>query len=184
EAPFVFCSTNKVYGDTPNHLPLEELEARLELPESHRYHRGIDTTMSIDRSTHSLFGASKAAADLLVQEYGRYFDMPTCCFRAGCITGPQQLGAELHGFLSYLARAVKDGIPYRVYGYKGKQVRDNLHSYDVCTAIAAFAESPRLGAVYNLGGGRENSISMLEAIARFEELCGRTLEWEYVDEPR
>jgi CDP-paratose 2-epimerase len=119
-----------------------------------------------------------------VQEYGRYFGLPTVCFRGGCLTGPNHSGAELHGFLAYLARAVREGIPYRIYGYKGKQVRDNIHAYDVCGAIAAFAESPRSGAVYNLGGGRENSVSMLEAIARFEELTGNTLQWEYVEEPR
>jgi CDP-paratose 2-epimerase len=133
---------------------------------------------------HSLFGASKVAADVLVQEYGRYFGMPTVCFRGGCLTGPNHSGAELHGFLAYLARAVQEGLQYRIYGYKGKQVRDNIHSYDVCTAIMAFAENPRPGAVYNLGGGRGNSVSMLEAIARFEELFGRKLQWEYVDEPR
>jgi CDP-paratose 2-epimerase len=140
--------------------------------------------MRIDATMHSLFGASKAAADLLVQEYGRYFGMPTVCFRGGCLTGPNHSGAELHGFLAYLARAVKEGIPYRVFGHKAKQVRDNIHAYDVCTAIAAFAERPTAAAVYNLGGGRENSISMLEAIARLEGLCGRKLDWEYVEEPR
>jgi CDP-paratose 2-epimerase len=140
--------------------------------------------MRIDATMHSLFGASKAAADLLVQEYGRYFGMPTVCFRGGCLTGPNHSGVELHGFLAYLARAVRDGLPYRIFGYKGKQVRDNIHARDVCTAIVAFAESPRAGAVYNLGGGRENSVSMLEAIERFEELFGRKLDWTYLDEPR
>ena len=128
--------------------------------------------------------ASKLAADVLVQEYGRYFGMPTVCLRGGCLTGPNHAGAELHGFLAYLARAVRDGLPYRVFGYKAKQVRDNIHSYDVCTAIMAFVERPSAGAVYNLGGGRANSVSMLEAIGRFEELYGATLAWEYVDEPR
>src|ERR671910_1960038 len=142
DATFVFISTNKVYGDAPNFLPLEERGARLELPEDHRYHGGIDTSMSIDATMHSLFGASKAAADLLVQEYGRYFGMPTVCLRGGCLTGPNHAGAELHGFLAYLARAVRDGIPYRIYGHKGKQVRDNIHSHDVCTAVMAFAEAP------------------------------------------
>ena len=140
--------------------------------------------MRIDATTHSLFGVSKASADLLVQEYGRYFGLPTVCFRGGCLTGRNHAAAELHGFLAYLARAVRDGLPYRVYGYKGKQVRDNIHAHDVCTAIMAFAERPRSGAVYNLGGGRENSVSMLEAIARFEELFGRRLEWTHVDEAR
>jgi CDP-paratose 2-epimerase len=133
---------------------------------------------------HSLFGASKLAADVLTQEYGRYFGLPTVCLRGGCLTGPNHSSAELHGFLAYLARALRDGLPYRIYGYKGKQVRDNIHSYDVCTAIMAFADEPRPAAVYNLGGGRANSISMLEAIARLEELYGRKLETEYVEEPR
>jgi CDP-paratose 2-epimerase len=183
EAPFAFLSTNKVYGDAPNELALVELGTRWDYADAAQAN-GIDETMRIDATMHSLFGASKAAADLLVQEYGRYFGMPTVAFRGGCLTGPNHSGAELHGFLAYLARAVKEAIPYRVYGYKAKQVRDNIHSYDVCAAIAAFAESPRPAAVYNLGGGRENSISMLEAIARFEELCGRPLAWEYVDEAR
>jgi CDP-paratose 2-epimerase len=183
EAPFVFLSTNKVYGDAPNELPLVELDTRWDYADpAHR--EGIDETMRIDRTMHSLFGASKVAADVLVQEYGRYFGLPTVCFRGGCLTGPHHSGAELHGFLAYLARAVRDGIPYRIYGYKGKQVRDNIHSHDVCTAIMAFAEHPSAGAVYNLGGGRENSVSMLEAIARFEELFGRRLEYEYLETPR
>jgi CDP-paratose 2-epimerase len=183
ESPFVFLSTNKVYGDAPNEVPVVELETRWDYAEpSDR--DGIDESCRIDRTMHSLFGASKAAADLLVQEYGRYFDMPTVCFRGGCLTGPNHSAAELHGFLAYLGRAVREGLPYRVFGYKGKQVRDNIHSYDVCTAIMSFAEAPRPGAVYNLGGGRENSVSMLEAIDRFERLYGKTLEWEYVEEPR
>src|SRR5213083_2278747 len=142
EAPFIFTSTNKVYGDTPNGLPLRELEKRWEIEPGHEYEPGISETMSIDYTMHSLFGASKAAADLLVQEYGRYFGMPTVCFRGGCLTGRNHSGAELHGFLAYLARAVHEGIPYRIFGHKGKQVRDNIHSYDVCTAIMAFAERP------------------------------------------
>jgi CDP-paratose 2-epimerase len=183
DAPFVFLSTNKVYGDAPNELPLVELETRWDYADpAHR--EGIDETMRIDRTMHSLFGASKVAADVLVQEYGRYFGLPTVCFRGGCLTGPHHSGAELHGFLAYLARAVRDGIPYRIYGYKGKQVRDNIHSHDVCTAIMAFAEHPSAGAVYNLGGGRENSVSMLEAITRFEELFGHRLEYEYLETPR
>jgi len=183
ESPFAFLSTNKVYGDAPNELALVELETRWDYADA-THADGIDETMRIDATTHSLFGASKAAADLLVQEYGRYFGMPTVAFRGGCLTGPNHSGAELHGFLAYLARAVRDGIPYRVYGHKGKQVRDNLHSFDVCTAIAAFAERPRPAAVYNLGGGRDNSVSMLEAIARFEDLFGRRLAQEYVEVPR
>src|SRR4029077_15247872 len=141
-ATFVFCSTNKVYGDTPNRLPLTELDTRLELPRDLPWFEGIDTTMSIDRSTHSLFGASKAAADLLVQEYGRYFDMPTVCFRAGGLTGPQHAGAQLHGFLAYLMKCTVTGTPYTVFGYDGKQVRDNIHAYDVVRAFAAFHEQP------------------------------------------
>ena len=183
ESPFVFLSTNKVYGDAPNELELVELDTRWDYADP-RFHNGIDETMRIDASMHSLFGASKAAADLLVQEYGRYFGLPTVCFRGGCLTGPNHSGAELHGFLAYLARAVRDGLPYRIFGYKGKQVRDNIHSYDVCTAIMAFAERPAAGAVYNLGGGRENSISVIEAIAHFEERFARKLDSEYVDEPR
>ena len=183
EAPFVFLSTNKVYGDAPNELELVELETRYDYADPER-REGIDETCRVDESTHSLFGASKLAADVLTQEYGRYFGMPTVCLRGGCLTGPNHSGAELHGFLAYLARAIRDDLPYRIYGYKGKQVRDNVHSLDVCTAIMAFADEPRTAAVYNLGGGRPNSISMLEAIARLEELYGRKLDAEYLDEPR
>jgi CDP-paratose 2-epimerase len=163
-ATFIFTSTNKVYGDRPNLLPLIETETRLELSEGHRWHGGIDLEMPIDLCTHSLFGVSKAAADLLVQEYGHYFDMPTVCFRGGCLTGPQHAGAELHGFLAYLMRCTVTGDPYTVFGYRGKQVRDNIHAYDVVRAFAAFHANPRAGAVYNLGGGRESNVSMLEAI--------------------
>ena len=173
DAPFVFCSTNKVYGDTPNRLPLVEWEARLELPQDHHWYSGIDTTMSIDASTHSLFGVSKAAADLLVQEYGRYFHMPTVCFRGGCLTGPNHAGTELHGFLSYLMRCTITGQPYTVYGYGGKQVRDNIHSADLVRAFEAFADAPREAAVYNLGGGRECNCSMLEGIEMCEQIVGR-----------
>ncbi len=183
EAPFVFLSTNKVYGDAPNELPLVELETRYDYADP-AHHEGVDETCRIDMTTHSLFGASKLAADVLVQEYGRYFGMPTVCFRAGCLTGSNQAGAELHGFLAYLARAAREGRAYRIFGYKGKQVRDNLHAYDVCGAIMAFAGRSSAGAVYNLGGGRGNSISVLEAIERFEDLCGRPLAREYVPEPR
>jgi CDP-paratose 2-epimerase len=184
EATFVFCSTNKVYGDTPNRLPLEELELRLELPESHPYHKGIDTSMSIDASTHSLFGVSKAAADLLVQEYGRYFDMPTVCFRGGCLTGPQHAGAKLHGFLAYLMKCTVTGTPYTVFGYAGKQVRDNIHSADLIAAFAAFHAAPCAAAVYNIGGGRFSNCSMLEAIEICEHIAGRELSWEMGEEPR
>lgn len=183
-ATFVFCSTNKVYGDLPNSLPLLELPTRLELPEDHRYHRGIDTSMSIDRSTHSLFGVSKTAADLLVQEYGRYFDMPTVCFRGGCLTGPNHAGAQLHGFLSYLMRCTMTGEPYTVFGYGGLQVRDNIHASDLVAAFAAFHRSPRAGAVYNIGGGRASNCSMLEAISLCQSISGRELSYTLASEPR
>lgn len=177
DATFVFCSTNKVYGDLPNALPLRELDQRFELPDTHRYYRGIDTTMSIDASTHSLFGVSKAAADLLVQEYGRYFHMPTVCFRGGCLTGPSQAGAELHGFLSYLMRCTMTGDAYTVYGYGGKQVRDNIHAADLVAAFDAFHKAPRVAAVYNIGGGRQSNCSMLEAIQLCQQIVGRELSW-------
>jgi CDP-paratose 2-epimerase len=184
EATFIFCSTNKVYGDLPNHLPLVELDQRLELPEDHRYYPGIDTSMSIDASTHSLFGVSKAAADLLVQEYGRYFGMPTVCFRGGCLTGPNHAGAMLHGFLSYLMRCTMTGDPYTVLGYGGKQVRDNIHSADLVSAFDAFHRAPRSAAVYNIGGGRESNCSMLEAITLCEAIADRALNWTLSDRAR
>jgi len=184
DSPFIFTSTNKVYGDLPNALPLEELETRLELPVGHRYHEGIDSSMSIDSSMHSLFGVSKAAADLMVQEYGRYFDIPTVCFRGGCLTGPSHAGARLHGFLSYLMRCTVTGDPYTVYGYGGKQVRDNIHSHDVVRAFAEFNAAPRAAAVYNLGGGRRSNCSMHEAIGLCEEITGRELSWELSDTAR
>ncbi len=183
-ATFIFCSTNKVYGDLPNHLPLVEVGDRLELPEGHRYHRGIDTSMSIDACTHSLFGVSKAAADLLVQEYGRYFDMPTVCFRGGCLTGPNHAGTRLHGFLSYLMRCTMTGEAYTVFGYGGKQVRDNIHSADLVAAFHEFHRAPRAAAVYNMGGGRESNCSMLEAIGMCEEIAGQRLDWRLSDENR
>jgi CDP-paratose 2-epimerase len=183
-ASFIFCSTNKVYGDLPNHLPLQDAGARLELPSDHRYFRGIDTSMSIDASTHSLFGVSKAAADLLAQEYGRYFDMPTVCFRGGCLTGPNHAGARLHGFLSYLMRCTMTGDPYTVYGYGGKQVRDNIHSADLVAAFQAFHDAPRPAAVYNIGGGRDSNCSMLEAISLCEKIAGVELDWTLSDENR
>jgi CDP-paratose 2-epimerase len=178
DATFIFLSTNKVYGDRPNSLPLVELDTRLELPDEHRFFGGIDTSMPIDRCMHSLFGVSKAAADLMVQEYGRYFGMPTACFRGGCLTGPNHAGAQLHGFLSYLMRCAVSGAPYTVYGYGAKQVRDNVHSADLVRAFALFHERPRSGAVYNIGGGRETNCSMLEAIALCERIAGRALDWE------
>jgi CDP-paratose 2-epimerase len=184
DASFVFTSTNKVYGDTPNDLPLVELETRLDLPPDHRWHHGIDTSMSIDASTHSLFGVSKAAADLMVQEYGRYFDMPTVCFRAGCLTGPNHAGAMLHGFLSYLMRCTLSGKPYTVFGYGGRQVRDNIHSADLVRAFEAFHRAPRRAAVYNIGGGRHSNCSMLEAIELCEGISGRRLQWTLSDEAR
>ena len=177
DTPFVFLSTNKVYGDTPNFLPLVDAESRLELPEDHRWFGGIDTEMSIDRCMHSLFGVSKAAADLMVQEYGRYFDMPTVCLRCGCLTGPSHAGAKLHGFLSYLMRCAVTGERYTVFGYGGKQVRDNLHSADLVRAFAAYVAKPRAAAVYNMGGGRFANCSMLEAIAACERIAGRELDW-------
>ena len=183
DSPFCFMSTNKVYGDAPNEKPLRELATRWDYADP-ADHDGIDESCRVDGCLHSLFGASKLAADVMVQEYGRYFGMPTVCFRGGCLTGPNHSGAELHGFLSYLARAVREGRTYRVYGYGGKQVRDNIHSVDVCAAFLAFYEKPRPAAVYNLGGGRANSVSMLETIARFEDLIGRRLAVEYVETPR
>src|SRR5204862_6048564 len=184
EAPFVFTSTNKVYGDTPNRLPLRELPLRWEIAPGHEYEPGISETMSIDYTKHSLFGASKAAADLLVQEYGRYFGMPTVCFRGGCLTGPAHAGAELHGFLSYLMICTVNGCTYRVFGYKAKQVRDNIHSFDLVAACAEFIRAPRAGEVYNIGGGRSSNCSILEAIELCEEISGRQLNWRYEEANR
>jgi CDP-paratose 2-epimerase len=184
-ATFVHCSTNKVYGDTPNALPLLELGERLELPADHRYFEGIDTSMPIDRSTHSLFGVSKTAADLLVQEYGRYFGMATVCFRGGCLTGPNHAGTMLHGFLSYLMRATVVGEPYTVFGYGGKQVRDNIHSADLVSAFEHFHRGARAGgAVYNIGGGRACNCSMLEAIELCQQIAGRELDWTLSEQNR
>jgi CDP-paratose 2-epimerase len=184
ESPFVFTSTNKVYGDTPNRLPLHELETRWEIEPGHEYEHGIPETMSIDATKHSLFGASKVAADVLVQEYGRYFGMPTACFRGGCLTGPAHAGAELHGFLAYLMKCCVIGRPYRVFGYKGKQVRDNIHSFDLVETFAAFIDKPRVGEVYNMGGSRFCNCSMLEAISLCEEISGRKLAWHYEETNR
>lgn len=185
DAVFLHMSTNKVYGDRPNTLPLVELEKRYEVAASHPYRaEGIDEEMSIDGSMHSLFGASKAAADLLVQEYGRYFGMKTACFRGGCLTGPAHSGTELHGFLAYLMACALEGRRYTVFGYKAKQVRDNIHSKDVVRAFWSFFQRPRSGEVYNLGGGRYANCSMLEAIGLCEELAGRRMDWTYSEQNR
>ena len=184
EAPFIFTSTNKVYGDTPNHLPLHELEKRWEIEPGHEYESGVSETMSIDYTKHSLFGASKVAADVLVQEYGRYFGMPTVAFRGGCLTGPAHAGTELHGFLSYLMICAVTGRPYRVFGYKGKQVRDNIHSFDLVEAFAEFIRAPRAGEVYNIGGSRYSNCSMLEAIELCEQISGKKLNWSYEETNR
>ncbi len=184
EAPFIFTSTNKVYGDTPNRLPLRELPKRWEIEPGHEYEPGISETMNIDYSQHSLFGTSKAAADLLVQEYGRYFGMPTVSFRGGCLTGPAHAGTELHGFLSYLMLCTVKNRLYRVFGYKGKQVRDNIHSFDLVEAFAEFIRLPRAGEVYNMGGSRHSNCSMLEAIDLCEEISGRKLSWSYEETNR
>ena len=184
EAPFIFTSTNKVYGDTPNQLPLRELEKRWEIKSGHEYELGISEKMSIDYTKHSLFGASKTAADILVQEYGRYFGLPTVSFRGGCLTGPAHAGTELHGFLSYLMICTVSNRPYRVFGYKGKQVRDNIHSFDLVEAFTEFIRAPRLGEVYNIGGSRHCHCSMLEAIEMCEKISGRKLTWHYEAENR
>ena len=185
KAPFIFTSTNKVYGDTPNELPLIENETRWEINQSHQYAEfGIDESMSIDQSKHSLFGASKVAADILVQEYGRYFNMHTASFRGGCLTGPAHSGTELHGFLDYLMKCAFSGKEYNIFGYKGKQVRDNIHSYDLVNAFYHFYENPRMGEVYNMGGSRHSNCSMQEAIAICEALCDKKMNINYLDENR
>jgi len=183
-AVFIFCSTNKVYGDNPNRLPLIEEERRWEIEETHAYRGGIDETMSIDHCKHSLFGVSKVAADALVQEYGRYFGMKTAVFRGGCLTGPGHSGAELHGFLSYLMKCAMTGTPYTVYGYKGKQVRDNIHSHDLVNAFFHFYRNPRVAEVYNVGGGRFSNCSMLEAIGLCEDITGKKMDWTYAESNR
>jgi len=184
DAAFIFCSTNKVYGDTPNLLPLIELETRWEIEEGHKYHEGIDGSMSIDYCKHSLFGASKVAADVLVQEYGRYFSMKTVSFRGGCLTGPNHSGTMLHGFLSYLMKCCMTGEEYNVFGYKGKQVRDNIHSYDLVNAFYHFYQRPREGEVYNIGGSRHSNCSMLEAIGLCEEIAEKKIRWQYSEKNR
>ena len=184
EAPFIFTSTNKVYGDTPNRLPLVELETRWEIEPNHTYESGIREDMSIDQTLHSLFGASKVAADILVQEYGRYFELRTACFRGGCLTGPNHSGTQLHGFLAYLMKCAVMGTPYTVYGYQGKQVRDNIHSADLIQAFYEFFKAPRVAEVYNTGGGRYSNCSMLEAIEICQTIVARKLNWTYSEQNR
>lgn len=183
ESPFIHMSTNKVYGDRPNTLPLAELATRWDYADP-AFEHGIAEDFSIDQSKHSIFGASKVAADIMVQEYGRYFGMPTCCLRGGCLTGPNHSGVELHGFLSYLVKCNVEGREYKVFGYKGKQVRDNIHSQDVASFMYHFWKSPRVAEVYNLGGGKTNSCSVLEAFQMAENFTGEKMRWRYVDENR
>lgn len=183
ESPFIHLSTNKIYGDGPNRLKLAELETRWEYADP-EYSEGIPEIFPIDQSLHSLFGASKVAADVMVQEYGRYFSMPTCCLRGGCLTGPNHSGVELHGFLSYLVKCNVEGREYQIYGYKGKQVRDNIHSYDIARFIHEFAQSPRCGEVYNLGGGKANSCSILEAFLLVEKVSGKSQKYAYLEQNR
>lgn len=185
EAVFIFTSTNKVYGDTPNSLPLIELEYRWEIDPTHSFYKyGIDENMSLDNSKHSLFGVSKLAADIMVQEYGKYFGMKTGIFRGGCLTGPAHAGAELHGFLAYLVKCTIEDKAYRIFGYKGKQVRDNIHSKDLINAFWEFYQSPRTGEVYNIGGSRFANISMIEAIHLIEQISGNKLHYTILDEAR
>jgi len=184
EAVFIFTSTNKVYGDSPNKLPFIETETRYELGKDHRFYNGIDETMSIDSSTHSLFGVSKAAADLLVQEYGRYFNLKTASFRGGCLTGPCHSGTKLHGFLAYLIRCILRGEKYIINGYKGKQVRDNIDSHDLVNAFYCFYKNPRMGEVYNIGGSRHSNISVIEAVKKIEAITNKKANIEYSETPR
>jgi CDP-paratose 2-epimerase len=178
-AVFIFTSTNKVYGDAPNQLPLIECRTRWEIEPTHTYADGIREDMPIDQSTHSLFGVSKLAADMLVQEYGRYFGMHTACFRGGCLTGPSHSGTQLHGFLAYLMKCAVTQTPYTVFGYEGKQVRDNIHSADLIRAFHEFFRKPRSGAVYNIGGGRYSNCSLLEALGLCEQIVGKEVPWRY-----
>jgi CDP-paratose 2-epimerase len=184
DAVFIFTSTNKVYGDSPNSLPLIEFEKRWELPKDHHFYKGIDESMSIDNTKHSIFGASKVAADIMVQEYGKYFDFKTAVFRGGCLTGPSHSGAELHGFLAYLIKCIYSGKKYTIFGYKGKQVRDNIHSHDLVNAFWNFYQKPRSGEVYNIGGARNSNISMLEAIDAIEKRLGKEANYELSKENR
>lgn len=183
-AVFIFTSTNKVYGDTPNALPLVELSTRYELPVDHAFYNGIDETMSIDQSKHSIFGASKVAADVMTQEYGRYFGLKTGVFRGGCLTGPAHSAAELHGFLAYLVKCIAEGREYKIFGYKGKQVRDNIHSYDLVNMFWRFYQNPRAGEVYNAGGSRHSNISVIEAISQIENVLHKRARYTYVDQNR
>ena len=183
ESPFIHMSTNKVYGDRPNQLPLHELETRWDYADP-AYAHGIAEDFPVDQSKHSLFGASKLASDIMVQEYGRYFQMPTCCLRGGCLTGPNHSGVELHGFLSYLVKCNLEGKVYRIFGYKGKQVRDNIHSEDVARFMFAFFQAPRMAEVYNLGGGKDNSCSIWEAFKLAEKMSGKPMRHTYVEENR
>lgn len=184
DAVFIFTSTNKVYGDTPNRLPLIEEKMRYELPKTHKYYKGIDESMGIDNSKHSIFGASKVAADVMVQEYGKYFGLKTTVFRGGCLTGPAHSGTRLHGFLAYLVKCIATGQKYTIYGYKGKQVRDNIHSFDLVNAFYSVYKNPRAGEAYNIGGSRHSNISILEAIAKIEKILKRKANFKYVDENR
>ncbi|HUD20151.1 MAG TPA: NAD-dependent epimerase/dehydratase family protein [Patescibacteria group bacterium] len=184
DAVFIFTSTNKVYGDNPNKLPLVELEKRFELPKNHKYYNGIDETMSLDQTTHSIFGVSKCSADLMVQEYGKYFGMNTVVFRGGCLTGPNHSAAKLHGFLAYLIKCIREGIPYTVIGYKGKQVRDNIHSHDLIRAFFEVYKKPKKGEVYNIGGSRFSNISIKEAVAKIEVILGKKAKLKYASLPR
>lgn len=183
ESVFIYMSTNKVYGDAPNKINLKELKKRWDYDDD-KFKNGITENFTIDQSKHSLFGASKAAADIMVQEYGRYFQIKTCCLRGGCLTGPNHSGVELHGFLSYLVKTNLTGNLYKVYGYKGKQVRDNIHSLDVARFIELFIKNPRIGEVYNLGGGRNNSCSILEAFEMVEQITSKKMNYEYTDKNR
>ncbi|MGN6799140.1 MAG: NAD-dependent epimerase/dehydratase family protein [Gaiellaceae bacterium] len=184
EATFIFTSTNKVYGDRPNALPFVDLERRFEIEPGHRYERGIDETMSIDASLHSLFGASKVAADVLVQEYGRYFELHTACFRGGTLTGPNHAAAELHGFLAYVVRCAMTRTPYTIFGHGGKQVRDAIHARDLIACFDEFHRAPRVAEVYNIGGGRHSNVSVLEAIDLVQEVTGEEMTWAVQDEAR
>lgn len=184
QAVFIFTSTNKVYGDTPNKLPLIELETRFELPKNHKYYNGIDESMSIDNTLHSIFGASKVAADVMVQEYGKYFGLKTVTFRCGCLTGPMHSGAKLHGFLAYLIKCIITGTPYSILGYKGKQVRDNIHSFDLVNSFYHFFKKPQSGEIYNMGGSRHSNTSMIEAVAKVEQITGKKAKIHYEEEHR
>jgi len=184
KATFIFTSTNKVYGDLPNKLPLIELRMRYELPKNHRFYKGIDETMSIDNSKHSIFGASKVAADIMVQEYGKYFGLHTGVFRGGCLTGPAHSGTKLHGFLAYLIKCITTGQKYTIFGYKGKQVRDNIHSYDLVNMFWHYHQKPRCGEVYNAGGSRHSNVSMIEAIQKVERILGKKANYKYINTNR